>query len=254
MARLFAALLCATTIAGVATATAQAQSVRGRVLDADTRQPIAGVQVSLRNARSVVVAEGLTSSDGLFHLAARDAGTHRLEGTHIAYGPVRTEPIEIRRDEQVSVDLNMSMRAIVLEPVTVTGRRRDPRHDATYEGLYARHATLPPIGSRRVVLASDPEMMGATYVRQTLDWFEARRAPCTIVFFRGRVVHSPVAANAWLYETPVDHLEGVEYYRRWSDAPFALRDTPFYIHDPWPCSVVAVWPARPAGARLPGGP
>jgi hypothetical protein len=230
---------------------ASGQSVRGRVLDAETRRPVAGVELQLVNARDIVVARALSSDEGLFHMPVRNPGPHRIVARHIAYADLRTGEIQVRSNEQVVLDLTISARAILLDPITITGRRADPRHDPSYEGLYARYALLPAIGSRRAVLWDDPEMASASNVAEVLSWFTVRRE-CTIVYWNGRIVDNLDMTNAWINEFSVRMLEGVEFYRRFDDAPASFRHIPTWMRDPTRiarCSVVAIWPLRPPAFR-----
>lgn len=236
-------------------AMAPAQSVRGRVLDAGTRQPIAGVHIELRNARDIVVAATVTRDDGIFHLAVRNPGPHRIGARHIAYTDLEAVEVVVRPAELLTVDLTLDRRAIPLEPLTVTGRRADPRREATYDGLYARHAILPPIGNRRVILWDEPEMQTSNTVNELLNWFAGRRG-CIIVYWNGRVVDDLAWTRYWIDEFSTSMIEGVEYYRRFDDAPSPFRIIPMWIRDPTrliECSVIAIWPLRAPAFRGRGG-
>ncbi|MGH7470090.1 MAG: hypothetical protein ACRENP_19265 [Longimicrobiales bacterium] len=124
----------------------------------------------------------------------------------------------------------------------MTARRRDPRHDATYEGLYARHARSHLVGPSRVVLRTDAEIRSSINVRDVLLWFLPARRPsaglgCMAVYWNGMLVHGPASAEFWLGLSTTD-LEGVEYYRNLIDAAFVFRDLPGYLEGRTRCSVV----------------
>jgi hypothetical protein len=235
-------VLVAVLVASVPPAGLTAQAVRGRVLDAETGTPVSGVQLVLWSSRDTAARRVISNADGLFYLVGRDDGDHRLEASHIAY-ETSTTSVQLNAQELVTVTLRLSRAVILLDPLTVTARGHDPRHDATYEGLYARRSEFPRIGPRRVVLHTDLEMM-AMRVRDVLRWFEIRPR-CRVVYWNGRMVNSLLMADAWIDETSAASLEGLEYYQSSLDAPAAFRDVPGYMLDNYRCSVVVLWPRRP---------
>jgi hypothetical protein len=106
----------------------------------------------------------------------------------------------------VEVLVELGRQAIALEPITVTGRREDPRHAATFEGFLARRAEARPVGPDRVVLSTDPEMAAVMSVSDVLRWFPRARG-CLIVFLDGRRTSWPVL------EMSTSLFEGVEFYQ-----------------------------------------
>jgi hypothetical protein len=226
-------------------ASAKAQSVRGRILDAETGQGIPSVKVTLlQGDNRKKIAEVLTNSRGAFALGAVATGPHRLQTSHIGYASVTTDPFAINNDEQVVVDVKVSVSAVALDPLTIVARRRDPAHEATEEGMYARRLTLPPLGLRRVMLPFDPEMQGAIDVNDVIrsNFPQTSRRPCTVVYWNGQLVADTAMANQWM-ETSVSELEAVEFYRNAIDAPMAFREIPVQISfENRECQIVALWP------------
>lgn len=222
-------------------APATAQSVRGRVIDNETGQPVAGVRVELLEADGRRVQEVISGPQGSFVLVARDAGAHRLRVSHIAYRGTETNTFEIRTLEQVQVDVKVASTAVPLEPLTVTARRNDPRYEATEDGMYARRLLSKPIGNARVILPHDPEMVNAFDVRDVMQWMSRPRG-CTAVWWNGKLVTSDIQASE-LMQTPVSMLEAVEYYKTPIEAPAVFRELPVYLaFSNAFCSVIALWP------------
>lgn len=219
---------------------ARAQTVEGRVLEAETGEPIAGATLILRDEGGSARDQTESAEDGSFLLAARRPGVHTLEVEQLGYLAPSPEPFELA-EELVEVEVRLARSPIALEPLTVVGRRRDARHDATFEGALARHRIFPRMGTRRVVLRSDPEFRSSIVVSDILRWFHGRRG-CTIVFSDGFLARSPEAVTMWLNEVSTENLEAVEFYRFWNDAPPDLKDVPPYVFSPQGCSVVALWP------------
>lgn len=232
------------TVLALAAPSLEAQTVTGVVLDAETQQPVAGAELTLRSDGGRAVAQDETGEDGSFTLATRQAGTYTLEVNRLDYASPPSRRIALDR-EIVEVEVLLSRSPLELEPITVTERRHDPRHDATLQGALVRHHQLPRVGNRRVVLREDAELRGAIRLTDVLRWFPPGRG-CTIIYWNGRVQNHPALATQWMDES-ASHFEAVEFYRWYSDAPRGLRDVPSYVLDPSGCSVVALWPRLPDG-------
>jgi hypothetical protein len=233
-------LLASLATLSLASATA-AQSVRGRVLDEQSGQGIPGVKVTLLNDKGGRVAETISNAQGGFMLAAKGTGQHRIRTSHIGYADLETDQFSVLAEEQVIVDLKLSAAAIVLEPLTIVSRQKDPRTEPTEEGMYARRLTTPPIGPKRVMLPHDPEMVSSSRVTDLFTWLPRSRG-CMIVYWNGRLVQQADIAADWL-QTSTTMLEAVEYYRTPLDAPAAFREMPPYVSfDNVQCSVIALWP------------
>jgi hypothetical protein len=218
--------------------TAGAQSVRGRVVEAETGAGVRGARVVLHDGTGRVVAQTATAADGAFLLAAREAGRHRLEVLHAEYRTTTTDEFTIGAAEEVVVDVRLATQVIALEPLTITARRRDPRHEPTHEGFYTRYQLLPQIGNARAISRNDGEMINARDARDVLPWL----APpyCLVVYWNGHLQDVGWLAELRL-ETHAIDLEGVEYYRYIQDAPQTMRDLPGYLLDCTRHSVLALW-------------
>jgi len=225
---------------GLMAGPAGAQTVEGRVVDAATDTPLAGATLTLRNERGVREDRGESARDGGFRLAARNQGPHSLEVTRPGFEPVTGEVLQLAL-EVLEVEVRLSRAPIELAPIIVTGRRRDARHDASFEGALARHQIFPRVGTRRVVLREDTEFRSAMVVADVLRWFPARRG-CTIVYSNGVLARSEEWVADLLNRVSTETVEAVEFYRQWGDAPLELKDVPPYVSSPTECSVVALWP------------
>ncbi|TVP55679.1 MAG: carboxypeptidase regulatory-like domain-containing protein [Gemmatimonadales bacterium] len=223
----------------------QAQTVEGRVIDAQLGGPIEGVSLTLLNDAGVQVAATESDEDGRFYLAARLAGLHTLTAERLGYAPM--EPLDVRLEREIlEVELQLARSPIELDPLTVVARRHDPRHDATFEGALARREQLPSVGPNRVVLRTDPEFAASGTVLQVARWFVPYQG-CMIVWQNGLMrpdaqLSSRAQIREFLDELPAGFWEGLEYYRRWNDAPLGLRDIPHWVDMPSGCSVLALWP------------
>lgn len=240
-----AVLLCA---AGAVT-DAHAQSVSGRVTDADTGAPVSEARVVLLRPDGNRVAETVSDRLGAFHFATWNPGTYRLEASHVAYRTTSSEAFEVGVREEVVVVLRISATPIALEPLTITARRRDLRDDATHEGFYARQLLASSTGANRVITRVDDEMINARDARDALAWLPAarerarafdREGQCLVVYWNGQLMADLETAEMWL-STPAHMLEGLEFYRTLTEAPMDFRQVPPYLYDCARHTVVALW-------------
>ncbi|MGH7448228.1 MAG: TonB-dependent receptor plug domain-containing protein, partial [Longimicrobiales bacterium] len=99
-------------------------TVTGRITDAESLQPLAGVTVTI-GSRSTV-----SRDDGRFLFSAVPAGRHQLEARVIGYA-VLTRDIEVAAGQTVVVDLALEGRAIVLEDIVAIGYGQTRTRDVT---------------------------------------------------------------------------------------------------------------------------
>jgi 5-hydroxyisourate hydrolase-like protein (transthyretin family) len=104
-----------------------AQMVTGRVVDNVTGSPIAGANVSLHDRElgggSMPVARAVTDEDGGFEVKARRPGTHRLHFEAYGYVAGTSADIMLTPSETMEVEFRLDPGGIVLNPLTVLGRR-----------------------------------------------------------------------------------------------------------------------------------
>src|SRR6184192_2959905 len=89
-------------------------TVRGRVTNAATQQPLAGVSVTVGRRAAV------TRADGGYLLADVPAGPDSVHARLIGYSPA-TQPVTVTGGDTVTVDLAMTARAVNLASVVVVG-------------------------------------------------------------------------------------------------------------------------------------
>ena len=107
----------------LAPATAGAQILAGRVLDAVSDQPIHAARVSLTSDGSAPVQLD-TDSLGFFRFALLQSGDYAVRVEHLGYATANTEPIPVGRDEAVEITIRLSVSAVRLAPLMVVERRR----------------------------------------------------------------------------------------------------------------------------------
>src|SRR4051812_22522165 len=91
-------------------------TVTGRVVDADTQQPVPDVSVFIEGTRRGAVS----GPDGTFTIGGVPSGSQTIRARRIGFGaPIQT--VNVPNSGSVSVIFAMSKQAAVLEEVVTTG-------------------------------------------------------------------------------------------------------------------------------------
>jgi len=99
-------------------------TIRGRITDNSTQQPIAGVSIVVGNRNTV------TRDDGRFTITGVPVGSDLLRARVIGYAQVN-QPVMIAGADTVVVDLQLTAQAIGLADVIVTGYGEQRKADIT---------------------------------------------------------------------------------------------------------------------------
>jgi hypothetical protein len=102
-----------------------AQTIRGTVVDADSKLPIASVKMMLVDDAGADIMPGVRSDSlGAFALHAARAGSWRVRAMRIGYGPVVSDPVSLSVGGLAVMRLQMTTIAQRLLPVQVLERRQ----------------------------------------------------------------------------------------------------------------------------------
>jgi len=91
-------------------------TISGKVVDAQTQEPLAGVSVLLEGTRRVAASR----LDGGFTMSDVAAGTYKIRATRIGYG-LLIQDVAVTAGATTNVDLALRPAAAILEAVVVTG-------------------------------------------------------------------------------------------------------------------------------------
>jgi Carboxypeptidase regulatory-like domain len=233
-----------------------AQVIRGRVVDDATGTPLISVTVSLLDAQGGTTAQSATDSTGLFEVRAADAGSFALSVQQLGFRSWTSEPLHLRRNETVQVEVRLGRQAIPLQPLIVAARRVPARNrmeefetrrkSPTRAGYYLTRSDFEhrPIASPAEQLVGIP---GVT-VRPAMSGGIATGADRNIVLLPAGVGGEECMANVYVDGVPVrqssgstiddmldkDLLGGVEVYPRATSAPIEYQSDP-------DCGVVLFW-------------
>jgi hypothetical protein len=103
---------------------AAAQSVAGRVLEAETGQPVPGALVVLATQAGERHAVALADADGRYTLRARAAGDYTVRAERVGFASAAPAPVRLEAGQTVQLEVRAASLRITLEPVVATGRRR----------------------------------------------------------------------------------------------------------------------------------
>lgn len=101
-------------------------TIRGRVIDAMTQQPLATVRLAVQGTQHSV----LTADDGSYILRDVPAGQHLIRASRIGYA-LQQQGVTVVAGGTATVDMTMTPQALALEEVVVTGYGTQSRRDAT---------------------------------------------------------------------------------------------------------------------------
>lgn len=230
---------------------AHAQSLRGIVVDAETRQPLAGTAIRLITAEDSVVERTVANEDGRFLIEAPRAGPWRVGLERIGYTSPVLGPIELGDGMVQDVEIRLSVTAIPLEALTVTA---EPRIAALEDvGYYRRRNGAFGAFVDRLEIEKYPTI-------RTSDAFR-RIAGARVVYgpggqeyvvLRGGTSSSLSSALClpkvyldgvqvhqfdWREITPMD-IEGIEVFRGTAEVPMQWGGSDAT------CGVILVWTRR----------
>lgn len=220
-----------------------AQSIRGRLLDAESGAAIASGTLILLSEDSVPVGNALTDSSGAFLLTAPRSGAYRLQAQRIGYRTSATPAIELEDRDTLVVEYRLSTQAVVLKPLTVTATSRRPA--GALGGFYQRaerrafgtFITREQIDQRHAIHASDLLLTVPGVQVVPTRWGRA------VVLMRGWCVPQIYLDGMRIRTSSIDDLvspidlEGIEVYRSPAEAPAQLAGA-------GSCGVVALWTRR----------
>lgn len=104
-----------------------AQTVRGKVVDAEHGDPIGRAAVLLIEPNGRTTSAVLSDDDGVFVVSASQAGDYSLRAGAPGYPYASSSPFALVAADTLQVTLRLSRRAVLLAPLTVTGRSNSAR-------------------------------------------------------------------------------------------------------------------------------
>ncbi|MCG6956372.1 MAG: carboxypeptidase regulatory-like domain-containing protein [Gemmatimonadetes bacterium] len=219
----------------------------GRVVDAQTRDPLAGVTVRLVERNQATA----TNDRGYFSFGSQPFGVYMLDVKAMGYAP-RKAPVRVAGDFTQDAEIELSQKAVELEGLNVLVRPKNQRFDL--DGLVRRMNVGVGNFVTRDQLEKRPRARITEFLRETPGvrvnvsrdrsyTLEVRGRPCLPdVFVDGVYYH---ASDNALDLPAASDLEAVEIYRGAAEIPgIYLRPSPTRP----PCAVIAAWTRVHPGA------
>jgi hypothetical protein len=224
----------------------QAQSLRGVVVDAATRNPLAGTMIQAASDRGTQPHRTTTDTAGTFFLALSGPGLYTVSAMRIGYLRHQGDTVRVGDAEAVAVRMELDRNVIPLRPVVVTERlnRLPDGFEQRRAAGFGRFLTRTDIENRRGSNTTDL-LRGMPGLSLT----PVRRGRGSGSVIRMRGPGGLCSPAVWIDGMQlsdggqsVDHvlspgvLEAVEVYNSTSNAPIQYRTGN--------CGVVLFWTKR----------
>jgi len=216
----------------------------GRVIDAETREPVEGATVFLWDEE--VRAVSISNVWGYFSLGSHPWGIYTIRVTHLAYA-TRISPVRVAADMTENVEIEISQTPIELEGIVVQGRSRLRAWDM--DGLVQRMNAGWGWFITRDRIERMPSGRLMDFLRDVPGVRLNHRGLSTSMVVRGKACNPQIYVDGmpWIFELDfalreflADELEAVEVFRGQMEVPGEFRRS----FDP--CAVIAIWTRRGA--------
>ena len=157
MPRLFAALLLALLVPA---AFAQTQTVRGMVVDRDTRVPLIGATVVVADSDPLLGAS--TDADGRFALTAVPLGRQTLHVRSLGYEPTVIPNVLVRAGQETVLEITLAESVVEAGEIVVTAAARDGRPTDEMAAVSARSFSVEE-ARRYAGAADDPARLATAF-------------------------------------------------------------------------------------------
>jgi hypothetical protein len=112
------------------------QGIQGRVLDAESGRPLAGLLVTAREVGTGSAASAETNGEGVFRILLPDPGSFDLRAEALGYEAVSVDEVEVAPGRISVLEISVPPRPLGLEPMVVVA---EPRvYQLEMQGFYQR--------------------------------------------------------------------------------------------------------------------
>jgi hypothetical protein len=233
-------------LALLAPAALSGQAINGRVIDANTRQPVTAAAVRLLDGDKVM-ATATSDASGRFIITAPRPGRYRLAVTRIGFADALSNFIELADGEAINAELPMRSEAVRVAPLTINAPRdRYLESKGFYERMQSGNGdfrTGDEVRKRNAYALADllRGMRGIKIQRagsRNEVYFTGTNCLPMIVL-DGVTVRWGGKSTGGLQPledlVPIAHIDGIEAYRGGSGLP------PEYIGPNAACGVILIW-------------
>lgn len=159
-------LLTLTLISQSVMAQERTQTIRGRVLDQESKQPIIGASVALVNGSSTTGTT--TDIEGYFKLEKVPLGRMAIKVTYLGYEPLNVPDIMVTAGKEVVLNLSMTEAVTQMKEATVSYNRKLDRTVTNNEMATVSSRSFNPDDTKKYAGAlGDPSRMAANFAGVT---------------------------------------------------------------------------------------
>jgi hypothetical protein len=119
------------------------RGISGRVVDAQTGQPLSSATVTLLNPREQRAGRAVTDSLGRFRMRISEPNGYSLRAERVGYRASTSRPITVTPDDTVVVELQLSTQAVLLAPLTVVAASNQVMRGHQLAGFEFRRERQP---------------------------------------------------------------------------------------------------------------
>lgn len=155
-------LLCLLLSTNFLIAQSITQTIRGTIVDQDSKMPLIGINVVLLNTDPLLGAS--TDPDGHFKIENVPVGRHNIEFNYLGYEPLALNSILLTAGKELVLELGMVESAITMDEVVVSAKNNSDKTKPLNEfaTLSSRTFSVEET-SRYAAAAFDPARMAQNY-------------------------------------------------------------------------------------------
>jgi len=256
----FGLLLAVLALLTPATLDAQSNAVqgtiRGRVVDETTSQPIPDVHIQFIDGRTRTQNSAVSDEDGNFVLSEVPVGYFRLRAERLGYARTITPYWRIESGEVLTVTVRLHPDAVLLAPLEITARSRSrspvlanfyQRAERRVGGVFITREEIERSNAGRVTdllrMVPGVQIEGGGLSDRLITFTRAIQVTsfadgCPVqVYLDGMLATREGAVSLDELATP-NVLEGIEIFRGLSTVP------PEFLSPEARCGVIALWTKR----------
>lgn len=147
---------------------AAAQSLEGRVTEAQTQQPVPSVAVSLLDAEGGIAGRVYSDAAGAFRLRAPMPGEFRIRAERVGYRPTTTRALGLEAEQTLAVEVRIAPEPVALDTAAAAARRRG------VSGRVLDEETGLPVAGATVTLLSSRALRAGRAVTDSAGGFHLR--------------------------------------------------------------------------------
>lgn len=142
------------------------QTIKGKVIDADSKMELIGVNVLVRANEELIGST--TDSEGLFKMKNVPVGRHNIEVTYLGYEPAVLKAVLLTSGKELFLNIELTESTLDLKTVVVTAKHDKTKTINEMATVSARSFSVEET-SRYAAAFNDPSRMAQNYAGVTIS-------------------------------------------------------------------------------------